>query len=235
MADKLQIAIYWGAACGGCDVSILDTDEFILDRRPGRRRAALADRRRRQVRRRGGHGRRRARRDAHERRRAQLRERAHRQAPAPEDQDLRRLRLVRLHGRHPRTRQPGAPRRDHRVRLSQQPLAGARQPHGAAAREQGERLRPARSPSSTTACTSSTRSSTWTTTCPAARRRPIRPRRPSSCWWRRSPGRPTLRPRAPGSACTTGRSATTARAPRTRRRSSASTGPGRSCKTPTCA
>ena len=31
MADtKLQIAIYWGAAGGGCDVSILDTDEFIL-------------------------------------------------------------------------------------------------------------------------------------------------------------------------------------------------------------
>ena len=27
---KLQIAIYWGAACGGCDVSILDTNEFIL-------------------------------------------------------------------------------------------------------------------------------------------------------------------------------------------------------------
>src|SRR4030042_4009553 len=31
MADKLQIAIYWGSACGGCDVSILDTNEFILD------------------------------------------------------------------------------------------------------------------------------------------------------------------------------------------------------------
>lgn len=31
MAEKLQLAIYWGAACGGCDVSILDTDEFILD------------------------------------------------------------------------------------------------------------------------------------------------------------------------------------------------------------
>ena len=32
MADKkLQLAIYWGAACGGCDVSILDTNEFILD------------------------------------------------------------------------------------------------------------------------------------------------------------------------------------------------------------
>lgn len=31
MADrKLQIAIYWGAACGGCDVAVLDTDEFIL-------------------------------------------------------------------------------------------------------------------------------------------------------------------------------------------------------------
>ena len=32
MAEKkLQIAIYWGGACGGCDVSILDTNEFILD------------------------------------------------------------------------------------------------------------------------------------------------------------------------------------------------------------
>jgi F420-non-reducing hydrogenase small subunit len=29
--NKLQLAIYWGAACGGCDVSILDTDEFILE------------------------------------------------------------------------------------------------------------------------------------------------------------------------------------------------------------
>lgn len=28
---KLQIALYWGAACGGCDVAVLDTDEFILD------------------------------------------------------------------------------------------------------------------------------------------------------------------------------------------------------------
>jgi F420-non-reducing hydrogenase small subunit len=35
--SKLQIAIYWGAACGGCDVAILDTNEFILDV------AALAD------------------------------------------------------------------------------------------------------------------------------------------------------------------------------------------------
>lgn len=32
MADKkLQIALYWGAACGGCDVAVLDTNEFILD------------------------------------------------------------------------------------------------------------------------------------------------------------------------------------------------------------
>jgi F420-non-reducing hydrogenase small subunit len=38
MADKkLQIAIYWGAGCGGCDVAVLDTNEFILDV------AALAD------------------------------------------------------------------------------------------------------------------------------------------------------------------------------------------------
>jgi F420-non-reducing hydrogenase small subunit len=29
--SKLQIAIYWAAACGGCDVSILDTNEFILE------------------------------------------------------------------------------------------------------------------------------------------------------------------------------------------------------------
>src|SRR5512136_1283051 len=34
---KLQIALYWGAACGGCDVAVLDTNEFILDL------AALAD------------------------------------------------------------------------------------------------------------------------------------------------------------------------------------------------
>jgi len=32
MADKkLQVAIYWGAGCGGCDVAFLDTDAFILD------------------------------------------------------------------------------------------------------------------------------------------------------------------------------------------------------------
>lgn len=28
---KLQIAIYWGAGCGGCDVAVLDTHAFILD------------------------------------------------------------------------------------------------------------------------------------------------------------------------------------------------------------
>ena len=31
MAGKLQLGIYWGAACGGCDVSVLDTDDFILE------------------------------------------------------------------------------------------------------------------------------------------------------------------------------------------------------------
>ena len=36
-AKKLQIALYWGAGCGGCDVAVLDTNEFILDV------AALAD------------------------------------------------------------------------------------------------------------------------------------------------------------------------------------------------
>jgi F420-non-reducing hydrogenase small subunit len=28
---KLQVALYWAASCGGCDVAVLDTDEFILD------------------------------------------------------------------------------------------------------------------------------------------------------------------------------------------------------------
>ena len=31
MAKKLQIALYWGAGCGGCDVAVLDTNEFILE------------------------------------------------------------------------------------------------------------------------------------------------------------------------------------------------------------
>jgi F420-non-reducing hydrogenase small subunit len=30
-SKKLQIALYWGAACGGCDVAFLDTDEFVLE------------------------------------------------------------------------------------------------------------------------------------------------------------------------------------------------------------
>ncbi len=28
---ELQIALYWAAACGGCDVAVLDTNEFILE------------------------------------------------------------------------------------------------------------------------------------------------------------------------------------------------------------
>ncbi len=28
---KLQVALYWGAGCGGCDVAVLDTNEFILE------------------------------------------------------------------------------------------------------------------------------------------------------------------------------------------------------------
>jgi len=31
MTDKLQIALYWGAGCGGCDVAVLDTHEFLLE------------------------------------------------------------------------------------------------------------------------------------------------------------------------------------------------------------
>ena len=31
MADKIKIAVSWAAACGGCDVSLLDIEERILD------------------------------------------------------------------------------------------------------------------------------------------------------------------------------------------------------------
>lgn len=31
MADKLKIAFYWGASCGGCEISLLDTNEKIID------------------------------------------------------------------------------------------------------------------------------------------------------------------------------------------------------------
>jgi len=30
MADKLKIAMYWGAGCGGCEVALLDTEEALL-------------------------------------------------------------------------------------------------------------------------------------------------------------------------------------------------------------
>jgi F420-non-reducing hydrogenase small subunit len=28
---KRQVALYWGAACGGCDVAVLDTDTYVLE------------------------------------------------------------------------------------------------------------------------------------------------------------------------------------------------------------
>jgi F420-non-reducing hydrogenase small subunit len=31
MTDKIKIAVYWSASCGGCDVSILDTEEKVLE------------------------------------------------------------------------------------------------------------------------------------------------------------------------------------------------------------
>jgi F420-non-reducing hydrogenase small subunit len=31
MAEKLKLALYWGATCGGCDVAVLDINEKILD------------------------------------------------------------------------------------------------------------------------------------------------------------------------------------------------------------
>ena len=29
--DKLKVALYWGAACGGCDMAVLDTHEYVLE------------------------------------------------------------------------------------------------------------------------------------------------------------------------------------------------------------
>jgi F420-non-reducing hydrogenase small subunit len=31
MTDKIKVAVYWSASCGGCDVSILDTEEKVLE------------------------------------------------------------------------------------------------------------------------------------------------------------------------------------------------------------
>ena len=31
MGEKIKIAQYWGAGCGGCDVALLDIDAMILD------------------------------------------------------------------------------------------------------------------------------------------------------------------------------------------------------------
>jgi len=28
---KLQVAFYWAASCGGCEIAVLDIDEKILD------------------------------------------------------------------------------------------------------------------------------------------------------------------------------------------------------------
>jgi len=31
MSEKIKLALYWGASCGGCDVAVLDTNEKLLD------------------------------------------------------------------------------------------------------------------------------------------------------------------------------------------------------------
>ena len=31
MVDKIKVAVYWSASCGGCDVSILDTEDKVLE------------------------------------------------------------------------------------------------------------------------------------------------------------------------------------------------------------
>ena len=31
MSQKLKIAFYWAASCGGCEIAVLDLNEKILD------------------------------------------------------------------------------------------------------------------------------------------------------------------------------------------------------------
>ena len=31
MSNKLKIAFYWAASCGGCEIAVLDLNEKILD------------------------------------------------------------------------------------------------------------------------------------------------------------------------------------------------------------
>ena len=116
---KIKLAVYWTAACGGCDVSLLDTHERLLTigdmaeivmwpvAADGKEKdiAAMED-------------------GAHQRSHQELRERAHGQAAEAEVQDRRRLRNLRHVRRKPRPGQPG-PRRsrgDPGLRLHQDPL-----------------------------------------------------------------------------------------------------------------
>ena len=231
MADKkLQIALYWGAACGGCDVAVLDTNEFILDV------AAVADIRLWPIAVDGKYT------DVEAMADGELDlaifngavrncENEHiAKLLRQKSKILRRLRLLRPHGRHPGPGQPD--RRGRRSSSAPTSTTPRIEPGNTTVPQPETQRRTARrstSPSSTSGSTSSTTSSTSTTTCPAARRRPTRSRR---CCWPSS--RASCRPRARWSGAS--EHGALRRLPAHQEREedqAASTGPGRSCRIPT--
>ena len=234
MADKkLQIAIYWGAACGGCDVSVLDTNEFILDVAASPTSACGPSPPTASTR----------------------TSRPWRTASSTSPSSTARCATPRTStspsccARRARSWSPSAPAptwaaspgwptsrsRDKifDTRLPAQPLHRAGQPHGAAARDVRSTATMLEHPRVLPAGLQAR---------PRRRRRLLPPRlsaaaRPGAR--RRPPGRrqgASCRPRARWSGPSSTPCARTARAPRTRRRSSASTGRGRSwpTRTPAC-
>ena len=231
MAEKkLQIAIYWGGACGGCDVSILDTNQFILDV------DALCDVRLWPI----------------------AADGKYKDIEAMEDGELDvtlmngacvtprtstspRCCARRARSSSPTARAPtwaayrGSPTSCLAKRSSRRSSSTTRRSSPATALSRCRRASPTAttlsSPSSTTASTPSTRSSTSTTTCRAVRRSRTSARRRS---WRSSAPSPAQAGATQGRRRRGLRARPLRRLPAhevARRRSPASTGPGRSSRT----
>ncbi len=200
MAKKLQIAKYWGAACGGCDVSLLDTNEFILDI------AAVADIRFWPIAVDGKYS------DLEAMDDGELDvsffNGAVRNSENEHIAKLLRQKSKVMVAYGSCAHMGGIPglanlaTKDEifdRAYLNNPSIEPGNttvpQPRDARTAAASSRSR-----RSTSGSTSSTTSSTSTTTSPAVRRPRRRSRRSCWCWWRRSPGRPKRRPRAPSSA-----------------------------------
>ncbi len=124
--SKFKFAMYWAGSCGGCEIALLEINEKIIEVDRGLRRRLLAGGRRLQVQGPRGLRRRLHRRLPVQRLHPQLRERAHRQRAARQEQGAGRLRRLRRHGRHPGPGQRGERPGDQGPRLHAEPVA--RQP-----------------------------------------------------------------------------------------------------------